>query len=57
MSEELIRATGRILEELFNFDGQLEELCTMSEIEGEFGMDAGNMLTVLKDFIEQSQKV
>lgn len=48
---EVIRKTGEILKELFNFDGQVEELCTMSEMEGEFGMSADSMIATLKAFI------
>lgn len=48
---EVIRKTGEILKELFNFDGQVEELCTMSEMEGEFGMPADDMVATLKAFI------
>lgn len=47
----LVVNTARILDELFNFDGQLEELCTMSEIEGEFGMDSDEMIETLKTFV------
>ena len=48
---ELGRKTALILQELFNFDGQIEELCTMSEMEGEFGMSAEEMLNTLRTFI------
>lgn len=48
---EVIRKTGEILRELFNFDGQVEELCTMSEMEGQFGMTADDMIGTLKAFI------
>lgn len=48
---EVIRKTGEILKELFNFDGQVEELCTMSEMEGEFGMSADDMIATLQAFI------
>lgn len=48
---EVIRKTGEILQELFNFDGQVEELCTMSEMEGQFGMTADDMIATLKAFI------
>lgn len=44
-----------ILAELFNFDGQLEELCAMSEMEGQFGMSADDMISVLKSFIAANQ--
>lgn len=47
----LVVKTALILDELFNFDGQLEELCTMSEIEGEFGVDADEMIKTLKGFV------
>ena len=49
--DELIRKAGEILQELFDFDGQVEELCTMSEMEGEFGMTADDMINTLKAFI------
>lgn len=39
-----------ILRELFNFDGQIEELCAMSEMEGQFGMSAEQMLDILHEF-------
>lgn len=55
MDNELMRKTGNILSELFNFDGQLEELCTMSEIEGEFGMSADEMIATLKAFIAATE--
>lgn len=45
------RDVALILQELFNFDGQIEELCTMSEMEGEFGMSADEMLTTLRTFM------
>ncbi len=48
---ELSRKVALILQELFNFDGQVEELCTMSEMEGEFGMPAEEMLNALRTFI------
>lgn len=48
---EVIRKTSEILSELFNFDGQVEELCTMSEMEGQFGMTADDMIATLKAFI------
>lgn len=48
---EVIRKTGEILRELFNFDGQVEELCTMSEMEGQFSMTADDMIGTLKAFI------
>lgn len=47
----LVVNTALILNELFNFDGQLEELCAMSEIEGEFGMDSDEMIKTLKTFV------
>lgn len=47
----LVVKTALILDELFNFDGQLEELCAMSEIEGEFGMNSGEMVETLKAFV------
>lgn len=47
----LVVNTALILDELFNFDGQLEELCAMSEIEGEFGMDSDEMIETLKTFV------
>lgn len=47
----LVVNTALILNELFNFDGQLEELCAMSEIEGEFGMDSDEMIETLKTFV------
>lgn len=47
----LVVKTALILDELFNFDGQLEELCAMSEIEGEFGMDSDEMIETLKGFV------
>lgn len=40
-----------IIRELFNFDGQIEEMCAMSEMEGEFGMTADEMLETLREFI------
>lgn len=52
----LLVKTALILDELFNFDGQLEELCTMSEIEGEFGMDASEMIETLKTFVSTFAK-
>lgn len=47
----LVVKTALILDELFNFDGQLEELCVMSEIEGEFGMNSCEMIETLKAFV------
>lgn len=47
----LVVKTALILDELFNFDGQLEELCAMSEIKGEFGMNSGEMVETLKAFV------
>lgn len=49
--DELIRKTGEILKELFNFDGQISELCVMSEMEGEFGMASDEMLATLQAFV------
>ena len=49
--DELIRKTGEILKELFNFDGQIDELCAMSEMEGEFGMTGDEMLATLQAFV------
>ena len=43
--------TGAIINELFNFDGQVEELCTMSEMEGQFGMPANDMIETLRSFV------
>lgn len=40
-----------ILQELFNFDGQIEDLCCMSETEGVLGMPADEMIDSLKQFI------
>lgn len=48
---ELNRTVAAILAELFNFDGQIEELCAMSEVEGEFGMDSDKMVKTLQAFI------
>lgn len=53
--KEMNRKVADILAELFNFDGQLEELCSMSEMEGEFGMPANDMIDVLKAFIAANQ--
>lgn len=49
--DKLLQNTGAVLEELFNFNGQIEELCSLSEAEGEFSMDSNTMLQTLKDFI------
>lgn len=48
--DELIKKAGAVIQELFNFDGQVEELCAMSEMEGQFGMDANTMIDVLRQF-------
>lgn len=48
---KLDRKVALILQELFNFDGQIEELCTMSEMEGQFGMSADEMLSALRTFV------
>lgn len=53
--KELNEATAAILAELFNFDGQIEDLCSMSEIEGQFGMPAEKMLSTLRSFIAANQ--
>ena len=47
----LITEVADILKELFQFDGQIEELCSMSEMEGEFKFNAETMLLKLKAFI------
>lgn len=61
MSKEIdlniIRDTAAILRELFNFDGQVEELCAMSEMEGQFGMPADEMLDTLKEFIAVAERL
>ncbi len=41
-----------ILNELFQFDGKIEELCAMSEIEGQFGMESIEMIKTLKSFVD-----
>ncbi len=41
-----------ILEELFNFNGQIEELCYAYEAEGKFGIPADQMIAILREFIE-----
>lgn len=43
-----------IIQELFNFDGQVEELCAMSETEGEFGIESAVMVDTLKQFIAEN---
>lgn len=55
MEKELIIKTGKILEELFNFDGQIEELCCMSEIEGDFDYTSDDMIETLHNFIKFSK--
>lgn len=57
MDTDKIKATGRIIEELFNFDWQIEELCTMSEMEGIFDMSAEDMIKTLWDFVEYSKSL
>lgn len=54
-TKELNEKTAAILAELFNFDGQIEELCSMSEMEGQFGMSAEKMLSTLRSFIAANQ--
>ncbi len=51
LAEELNKVAN-ILDELFQFDGQIEELCSMSEMEGQFGMEATEMIETLQSFIE-----
>lgn len=57
MDTDKIKATGRIIEELFNFDWQIEELCTMSEMGGIFDMSAEDMIKTLWDFVEYSKSL
>ncbi len=49
------QTAAAVLEELFNFDGQIEALCCDSETEGEFGMTADQMLAALHDFINAAK--
>ncbi len=46
------KKVAAILNELFQFNDQIEELCIMSEAEGEFGMPANEMIFTLRDFIQ-----
>ncbi len=50
---ELNNKVADILDELFKFDGQMEELCTLSEMESDFGMSYDEMVYTLKEFIEK----
>lgn len=47
----LLHDASAIINELFNFDGKIEELCAMSETEGQFGMSASDMIEILRDFV------
>ncbi|MCM1324771.1 MAG: hypothetical protein NC218_11685 [Acetobacter sp.] len=51
------QTAAAVLEELFNFDGQLEELCCMSEMEGEFGLSADEMIAALRSFIQTAKSL
>lgn len=57
MDTDKIKVAGRIIEELFNFDWQIEELCAMSEMEGVFDMSAEDMIKTLQDFVEYSKSL
>lgn len=47
----LASKTAAILSELLNFDGQIAELCTISEMEGQFGMPCEEMLNTIMLFV------
>lgn len=51
------QTAAAVLEELFNFDGQIEELCAMSEMEGEFGMSANQMIAALRNFLQTMKSI
>lgn len=53
--QERIIRMGMILEELLNFNGQLEELCIASEEEGQFCMSANAMIGEIYDFISYAK--
>lgn len=46
----LIMDVANIIRELFNFEGSIEELCAMSEMEGEFEFNSNEMLDKLHQF-------
>lgn len=52
MNDALISEVAGIIKELFNFDGQIEELCGMSEMEGEFHLTGSEMLAKLHTFVD-----
>lgn len=51
------KTAAAVLEELFTFNGQIEELCCESEMEGEFGMSADQMIEALHNFIQTMKAV
>lgn len=53
MNDALISETAAIIKELFNFDGSIEELCAMSEMEGEFRFNSNEMLAKLHEFADK----
>lgn len=57
MGNAELKQVGAILDELFQFDGQIEELCTESEMQGEFPMSATDMIATLRAFVEHTKSL